>query len=276
MVLVIRVEVCFLYAGLAVSQKGDSVEIEKNRFKRAIQKREIQIGLWTGLANHISMEILKDAGFEWILIDMEHYPNEIPLLAGQLQALEGGSATPIVRPPWNDPVWVKRILDQGVFSLLFPMIQTAGEAELAVAATRYPPKGIRGVSYNHRGNRFGRVSNYLEKIEDELCVLVQIETQKALANIEDIASVNGVDGVFFGPADLSCDMGFPGQLGHPDVSKAILNGHEVVKRLGKPTGILTGIENDARMFIEAGMNFVAVGSDLALLARGSEALRKKF
>ena len=127
----------------ALSQKGNSVEIEKNRFKRAIQNGEVQIGLWTGLANHMSMEILKDSGFEWILIDMEHYPNEIPLLAGQLQALEGGSATPIVRPPWNDPVWIKRILDQGVFSLLFPMIQTAEEAELAEerveAAGQIPP-----------------------------------------------------------------------------------------------------------------------------------------
>ena len=276
MALAIRVEVYFTCSMKALSQKGNSVEIEKNRFKRAIQNGEVQIGLWTGLANHISMEILKDSGFEWILIDMEHYPNEIPLLAGQLQALEGSSATPIVRPPWNDPVWIKRILDQGVFSLLFPMIQTAEEAELAVSATRYPPKGIRGVSYNHRGNRFGRVSNYLEKIEDELCILVQIETRRALTNVEDIASIDGVDGVFFGPADLSCDMGFPGQLGHPDVSKAILAGHEVVKKIGKPTGILTGIENDAKMFIDAGMNFVAVGSDLALLARGSEALRRKF
>ena len=252
------------------------MEIEKNKFKRAIQDRETQIGLWTGLANHISMEILKDSGFDWILIDMEHYPNEVPLLAGQLQALEGGTATPIVRPPWNDPVWVKRILDQGVFSLLFPMIQTAEEAEYAVSATRYPPKGIRGVSYNHRGNRFGRVSNYLEKIEEELCIIVQIETQKALSNVAEIASVNGIDGIFFGPADLSCDMGFPGQLGHPDVSGAILKGHEIVKTIGKPTGILTGIEKDAKMFIDAGMKFVAVGSDLALLARGSEALCEQF
>ena len=252
------------------------MEIEKNRFKRAIQKKQKQIGLWTGLANHLSMEILKDSGFEWILIDMEHYPNEDPLLAGQLQALEGGTATPIVRPPWNDPVWVKRILDQGVFSLLFPMIQTAEEAERAVSSTRYPPTGIRGVSYNHRGNRFGRVTDYLDKIEEELCVLVQIETRKALGNVEAIAAVDGVDGVFFGPADLSCDMGFPGQLGHPDVSAAILEGHEKVQKVGKPTGILTGIEKDAKMFIEAGMSFVAVGSDLALLARGSEALRGKF
>ena len=252
------------------------MEIEKNSFKRAIQRNEKQIGLWTGLANHMSMEILKDSGFDWILIDMEHYPNEVPLLAGQLQALTGGTATPIVRPPWNDPVWVKRVLDQGVFSLLFPMIQSAEEAEQAVSSTRYPPKGIRGVSYNHRGNRFGRVTDYLDRVEDEICVLVQIETRKALSNVEAIASVDGVDGVFFGPADLSCDMGYPGQLGHPDVSAAILDGHEKVRKIGKPTGILTGIEKDAKMFIEAGMSFVAVGSDLALLARGSEALRTKF
>ena len=252
------------------------MEIEKNLFKRAIKDNKKQIGLWTGLANHMSMEILKDSGFDWILIDMEHYPNEVPLLAGQLQALTGGTATPIVRPPWNDPVWVKRVLDQGVFSLLFPMIQSAEEAERAVSSTRYPPEGIRGVSYNHRGNRFGRVTNYLDKVTEEVCVLVQIETRKALNNVEAIASVDGVHGVFFGPADLSCDMGYPGQLGHQDVSAAILDGHEKVRELGKPTGILTGIEKDAKMFIEAGMSFVAVGSDLALLARGSEALRSKF
>ena len=163
------------------------MEIEKNSFKRAIQRNEKQIGLWTGLANHMSMEILKDSGFDWILIDMEHYPNEVPLLAGQLQALTGGTATPIVRPPWNDPVWVKRVLDQGVFSLLFPMIQSAEEAEQAVSSTLYPPEGIRGVSYNHRGNRFGRVTDYLDRVEAEICVLVQIETRKALSNVEAIA-----------------------------------------------------------------------------------------
>ena len=252
------------------------MDIAHNPFKRAIAKGQLQIGLWSSLVSNISADILSDAGYDWIVVDMEHSSNEIGTVLAQLQALHGGTATPMVRPPWNDPVIVKRILDIGAQTLLFPMIDTAEQAALAVAATRYPPKGIRGVSLNQRGNRYGRVKNYTDVVEDELCIIVQIESQKGMANLEAIAAVDGVDGVFFGPADLSAGIDLIGQLSHEKVHAVLLDGLKRCKAAGKPAGILTGIEADAKKFIDAGYTFVAVGADQGILAKESVALRQRF
>lgn len=253
-----------------------SVEFQKNAFKRALAAGQLQIGLWSSLCSNIAAEIIGDSGYDWILLDTEHSPNEIPDLVKQLQALQRGTATPIVRPAWNDAVLVKRALDIGAQTLLLPYVQNVEEAKRAVAATRYPPEGIRGVSVAARASRYGRVPGYLSKANAEICVLVQVETRSALDAIESIAKVDGVDGVFIGPSDLAASLGHLGNPQHPDVQAAI---HDAMKRLkaaGKPAGILTGNEEEARRYIDWGYLFVAVGADVGLLARNAEALAKKF
>jgi 4-hydroxy-2-oxoheptanedioate aldolase len=253
-----------------------SVEFQKNAFKAALTQGKLQIGLWSSLCSNIAADILSDCGFDWILLDTEHSPNEIPDLVGQLQAIRGGTATPIIRPAWNDAVLAKRALDIGAQTLLFPYVQNAEEAKRAVASTRYPPQGIRGVSVAARASRYGRTPGYLGKANSEICVLVQVETREAMNELEAIARVEGVDGVFIGPSDLAASLGHLGNPAHPDVQAAI---HDCVKRLkalGKPAGILTGNEDEARRYIEWGYLFVAVGADIGLLAKNADALAKKF
>jgi 4-hydroxy-2-oxoheptanedioate aldolase len=252
------------------------VRIRENRFKAGLKAGRPQIGLWSSLASPIAADVIAAADFDWVLIDMEHSPNELASVLAQLQVYDGGRPSPIVRPPWNEPVLVKRLLDLGVGSLLFPMVQTAEEARQAVAATRYPPKGVRGLSLNQRANRFGRVKDYLSSYEDETCVVAQIETRAALSRIEEIASVDGVDAVFFGPADLSCDMGLIGQPAHPDVRAAIVGGLGRCKAIGKRAGLLSTSESDSLFFLKQGFDFVSVGSDTALLARNADALCERM
>ncbi len=252
------------------------MELNRNRFKHGIAAGELQIGLWSTLASNISAEIIADSGFDWILLDTEHTPNEVPGLLSQLQALESGAATPIVRPAWNDPVLFKRILDIGAQTLLVPYVQNAEEAAKAVSAVRYPPKGIRGVTGSGRGSRYGRVKDYLKKADDEICLLVQVETGEALKELDAIAAVDGVDGVFIGPSDLSASMGFIGQPGHPEVQAAIEDAIGRLKAAGKPAGVLTANAEEARRYIDWGFTFVAVGIDTLILAKGADALAKSF
>jgi len=252
------------------------MDIPRNAFKRALAEGRRQIGLWSTLGSNVVAEILAPAGYDWILLDMEHSPNEIPGLIQQMQALTGGTATPIVRPAWNDPVIIKRVLDAGAQSILVPFIQNAAEARAAVAATRYPPEGIRGVSAGARAGRYGRIDGYLHKANAEMCVLVQIETPMGLTNLEAIASVPGVDGVFIGPSDLAATHGHLGNPGHPDVDKLIFEAGARLKKIGKPAGFLTPNQDLARRVIDAGFTFVAVGSDSALLVRSADALVKTF
>ena len=245
-------------------------------FKRALREGRTQIGLWSSLASHLSVEVIAGSGFDWLLLDMEHAPNELPMVHSQLQAAASGSAHPIVRPPWNDMVVIKRLLDIGVQSLLIPYVQTAQEARHAVAYTRYPPQGVRGFATGPRANNYGRIGDYVQTYADELCVLVQVETRQGLENLEAIAAVDGVDGVFIGPADLAAALGHAGDLKHPDVQAAI---EEAIRRLvacATPAGILSGDEPLARRYLELGCRFTAVGSDLALLARGADALAARF
>jgi 4-hydroxy-2-oxoheptanedioate aldolase len=248
-----------------------------NRFKAALQNGEVQIGLWLSLASPYSAELLAGAGFDWLLIDGEHAPNTLNDMLAQLQAIAPYPSHPVVRPVWNDPVRIKQILDIGAQTLLLPMVQTAEEAALAVAATRYPPHGIRGVgSAIARASRWNRIEGYLKQAEQELCVLVQIETRQGLDNLDAIAATPGVDGVFIGPADLSADMGYLGQPTHPEVQAAIEQAIARIRAQGKAAGILMADEKLARRYIEQGAQFVAVGVDSTVLARSSEALAARF
>ena len=252
------------------------MEPNRNAFKHALAEGRVQIGFWSSLCSNIAADVFSDSGFDWILLDTEHSPNELPNLLSQLQALSGGTATPIVRPAWNDFVLIKRILDIGAQTLLVPYVQNAEEAQAAVAATRYPPAGIRGVTASGRAARFGRVEGYLEKADTEICVLTQVETAQALDELEAIASVDGVDGVFIGPSDLAASMGHIGNPQHADVQAAIEDAARRLANLGKPAGILTANEGEARRYMDWGYIFVSVGVDLGLLARGADALARKF
>lgn len=252
------------------------MERSGNAFKTALSRGECQIGLWSSLCSNIATEVIADAGFDWILLDTEHTPNEVPGLLSQLQAMSRATATAIVRPAWNDAVLIKRILDIGALGLLVPYVQTAAEAEQAVAATRYPPRGVRGVAGSVRAARYGRVKDYLQSADAEICVLVQVETRAALERLEDIAAVDGVDGVFIGPSDLAASFGHIGKPQHEDVQIAIRDAADRLAAVGTPSGILCTAPDDARRYLDWGFSFVAVGSDLALLARGADALARSF
>ncbi|WP_375459111.1 HpcH/HpaI aldolase/citrate lyase family protein [uncultured Enterovirga sp.] len=252
------------------------MELQRNAFKAGLAEGRTQIGLWSSLCSNIVAEILGDCGFDWILLDTEHSPNELPGLVSQMQALARGTATPIVRPAWNDAVLIKRILDAGAQSLLIPFVQNEAEARAAVAATRYPPEGIRGITTSGRAARFGRVPNYLKTAASQICLLVQVETEAALNDIEAIASVEGIDGVFIGPSDLSASLGHLGNSAHPVVQDAMRDAVTRLTKLGKPAGILTSNEAEARRYLEWGYRFVAVGSDLGVLTRNADALAKAF
>jgi 4-hydroxy-2-oxoheptanedioate aldolase len=248
----------------------------RNAFKHALAAGRLQIGLWCSLCSAIAVDIVSDSGFDWLLLDSEHAPNQIPGLLAQLQAARGGTATPVVRPPWNDPVMIKRVLDIGAQSVLLPYVQTAEEAKRAVAAVRYPPAGIRGVAAATRASRYGRVNGYLQRADAEICTLVQVETRQALEQLEAIASVEGIDGVFIGPSDLSASFGHVGNPQHPEMQTVMQEAVTRLKAVGKPAGILTGNEEEARRYISWGYTFVAVGADVGLLARGADALARRF
>jgi 4-hydroxy-2-oxoheptanedioate aldolase len=252
------------------------MEMKPNPLKRALREGRPQIGLWSSLPAHETVEVLAGAGFDWLLLDSEHGPADLSSVHHQLQAMVGGTAVPVVRPPWNDAVLLKRYLDLGVQSFLIPMVQDADEARRAVAATRYPPQGIRGVSVANRANAFGRVKDYLSRANDEICLNVQIETRRAVAAIEGIAAVDGVDGLFIGPSDLAADLGHLGDSAHPEVRAAIDDAISRIARTGKAAGILAPVEADARRWLGLGATFVAVGSDVGILARQGEALAARF
>ena len=247
-----------------------------NRFRERLCAGERLIGCWCSLANPITTEVLGVAGFDWLLLDGEHSPNDIGTFIPQLKALKDSASAPIARPASNNVVEIKRLLDAGFYNFLVPMVESAEEAARAVAATRYPPRGIRGVSVSQRSNRFGTVPDYFAGIDEQICVLVQIESRKGLAAATEIASVDGVDGVFIGPADLSAAMGHLGNSNHPEALAAIAAVFAAVKAVGKSIGILAPVEADARRYIEMGAKFVAVGSDLGIFRGGTQALRDRF
>lgn len=252
------------------------MNLPENAFKRALRAGTPQIGLWSSLSSNYTVEVIAGAGFDWILLDSEHSPADIENLLTQLQAAAPYPTHPVVRIPWNDMVTIKRVLDIGAQSLLVPYVSTADEAKAAVSYTRYPPAGVRGVAGTTRATRFGRIPDYARRAHDEICLLVQVETQGALDNIEAICGIDGVDGVFIGPADLHASLGHPGEIANPNVKPMIDNAIRRIRKAGKAPGILTPNEADARHWLDCGALFVAVGADVGILARGAEALAAKF
>jgi len=248
-----------------------------NDFKTAIGDHRPQIGLWQALTSPYAAEICAGAGFDWLLIDGEHAPNDIPLILAQLQAIAPYEVEPVVRPPIGDPVGIKQLLDIGARSLLIPMVESAEQAGELVRATRYPPAGIRGVgSAIGRASRWNRNPAYLHTAQDDICLLLQVESLAGLTAIEQIAAVSGVDGVFIGPSDLAAALGHLGNPGHETVQAAIEDAILRIKKAGKAAGILIADEALARRYLELGASFVAIGTDVTILARGAERLAGRF
>ena len=247
-----------------------------NAFRADLRAGKRLIGLWSSLTSPITAEVAGLAGFDWILLDGEHSPNDIATFLPQLMALKDSSAAPVARPPWNDPVMVKRLLDLGFYNLLIPMVESAEQARLAVASTRYPPHGIRGVAVSTRNNRYGTIPDYFAQIDASITLLVQVESRKGVEAIDEIAGVEGVDGIFVGPSDLAAAYGHLGNPGHADVQAAAKHVYERALAAGKPVGTLAPVEADARRYMEWGATWVAVGSDLGLFRGATQALRDKF
>jgi 4-hydroxy-2-oxoheptanedioate aldolase len=253
------------------------MDLPLNLFKRRLLAGETQIGFWSALADPYAVEVCAGAGFDWLLIDAEHAPNDLRSLLAALQAAAACPTASVVRPPNADPSLIKQYLDIGAQTLLVPMIDTPQQAAEVVRATRYPPAGVRGVGSGiSRGGRWGRIADYAKRAEEQICVLVQAETVEALSNLEAIAATPGVDGVFIGPSDLAASMGLIGQPGHPDVQAAVRTAGERLRAVGKPAGVLSLDEPFVRSLLGGGYSFVAVGTDVGVLARGAERLAKSF
>lgn len=253
------------------------MQLPVNTFKQALRAGRPQIGLWVGLANPYVAELLATSGFDWLLFDGEHAPNDVRSLLAQLQAVAPYPVHPIVRAVVGDTALIKQLLDIGAQTLLIPMVETAEQARALVAATRYPPRGVRGVgSALARAARWGQVEGYLARAEEEICLLLQVESVHGLDNLEAIAAVEGVDGVFFGPSDLAASMGLLGKATDPAVQAAVANGIATVRRGGKAAGILTTEIPLARSYLEQGAAFVGVGTDTVLLTRAARELAATF
>ncbi|WP_251438634.1 HpcH/HpaI aldolase/citrate lyase family protein [Microbacterium sp. USTB-Y] len=235
------------------------------------------IGMWACTGSPVVTEIAAGSGLDWLLVDGEHSANTLDTLQVQLQVAAAYPITPLVRVPWNDPVIIKQVLDLGAQNLIVPMVSSADEARAAVAATRYPPQGMRGVgSALARSARWNRVEGYLAEAAQHVSVTVQIETAAGVARAAEIAAVDGVDAVFVGPSDLAASLGLLGQQTHPDVMAAVEQVFAAVTAAGKPVGVNAFDPAAADAYIAAGAAFVAVGADVALLARASEALATRF
>lgn len=253
------------------------MQIQTNEFRNALRAGRAQIGLWVGLADDNAAEALAGCGFDWLLLDGEHAPNDVRTVLSQLRAVAPYPVHPVVRPVQGDVALVKQYLDIGAQTLLIPMIDTPEQAALMVRATRYAPEGIRGMGAAlARASRWNQVDDYIDRANDEVCLLLQAETPLAMQNLQAIAATEGVDGVFFGPADLSASMGYRGQANHPEVRKAILDGIATVRAAGKAAGILMADKEAARMYLDAGALFVAVGVDTSLLVRSATDLARSF
>ncbi|TAM42433.1 MAG: 2-dehydro-3-deoxyglucarate aldolase [Burkholderiaceae bacterium] len=247
-----------------------------NSFRRDLLAGKRLIGCWSSLSNAITTEVLGVAGFDWILLDGEHSPNDVSTFIPQLMALKDSVSAPVVRPSSNSTVEIKRLLDAGFYNFLVPFIESADEARRAVAATRYPPQGVRGVSVSQRSNRYGTVADYFKGVNDQICVMVQIESRAGVAAVREIAALDGVDCVFVGPSDLAAGFGHLGNAGHPEVQAAIASVFADARACGKPTGILAPVEADARRYMAMGASFVGVGSDLGAFRAATQALCDRY
>ncbi len=253
------------------------MELPTNGFKRALREGKPQIGLWVGLADSYAAELLATVGFDCLVIDAEHAPNDPRSVLRQLQAMAPYPVHPIVRPVHATAELIKQYLDIGAQTLIIPMVETPEQARQVVAATRYPTRGVRGVgSALARASRWNQVDDYLRRSDDEMCVFVQVESVNALTHLERIAAVDGVDGVFFGPADLAASMGLLGKPSDPAVRAAILQGIATVRGAGKAAGTLTSDRQLAHQYLERGALFVAVGADTSVLVKAAKELAAEF
>jgi len=249
------------------------MDFPANLFKQRLLAGELQYGLWLGLSEIFSAEICAGAGFDWLLIDAEHGPNDLRTIFAQLQAIAPYGSQPVVRPPQGDHVLIKQLLETGVQTLLIPMVESAAQAAHLVEAMRYPPQGIRGVGSSiARASRWGRIGDYAEKANGQMCLLVQVETRAGLEQLDGILAVEGVDGVFFGAADLAASFGLLGQPNHPDIVAMIERGLARVAGCGKAGGVLCGERDLVNRYREAGARFIAVGVDSMLLAAATSSL----
>jgi len=247
------------------TRNGLAMELPRNAFKHAITSGRVPVGSWLVSGAPSTAEALGCVGFDFLVLDMEHTPIDLAQMIGVLRAIAGTPADVLVRIPWNDMVSVKRILDAGAQSLMIPFVQNADEARRAVAYTRYPPEGVRGVAAMHRASRHGTVPDYHRRAASEICVVVQIETVEALANLPAIAAVPGVDSLFIGPADLSASMGHLGNITHPDVLAKLRDGAAACRAAGKPVGIVGANPEIVATFLEFGFTWVAVSSDVGMM-----------
>ncbi|HEY6451565.1 MAG TPA: 4-hydroxy-2-oxoheptanedioate aldolase [Steroidobacteraceae bacterium] len=248
-----------------------------NTFKAALRQGATQFGLWVGITDSICVEIAAGAGFDWLLLDAEHAPNDVRTLLIALQTVAAYPVRPLVRVPSADPIMIKRVLDIGAQSLLVPMVETADQARQLVAAMRYPPEGFRGVGTGlARAARWNRVTDYFKRANAEMCLIVQIETQAGLDSIEAIAAVDGVDALFVGPADLAAALGHLGQRTHPAVREAVRAAFQRIRATGKACGSISSDEAVARNYLDQGCQFVALGVDTTLLAAAQRSLVQRF
>ncbi|MCP4383349.1 MAG: HpcH/HpaI aldolase/citrate lyase family protein [Hyphomicrobiales bacterium] len=241
-----------------------------NRFKSRLASGEVQLGLWMSIPSPVTAEALSLIGFDWLLFDSEHAPVEVGGMQPLFQAAAAGSSAVAARPAWNDKVLIKKLLDVGAQTLLVPFVQSADEAAGAVRSTRYPPDGIRGVAGSTRASRFGLAPGYLQQANEQICTLVQIETTDALDRLEEIAAVEGVDGVFIGPSDLSASMGHIGNPAADEVRAELKATARRISAAGSVPGILATHPKTASEYLDWGYRFVAVSADLGLLLRGAK------
>jgi 2-keto-3-deoxy-L-rhamnonate aldolase RhmA len=260
---------------VAMSDKSSPAR-SRNPFRRALSQDRPLLGIWSMLNSSNAVEGLSECGFDWVLIDGEHSPVTLPDAISHLRAAKGADIIPIVRIPWNEPILIKQHLDAGATTLMLPYVQSAGEAEAAVAAMHYPPRGTRGVAAMHRASRYGTDKSYLAEAGDTVALIVQIETQQALDNLEAIAGVDGVDAVFFGPGDLAATMGYLGRPAEPAVVDAIMEGQARLKDMPVKVGVLAPNSELAERFVRHGFDFVSVANDAAVLFTGAAALASRF
>ena len=249
------------------------MKLPENQFKRALGEDRVQYGLWLALSSPVAAELCACAGFDWLLIDAEHAPNDLRSVLWQLQAIEGSGTHAITRLVDGDSARIKRYLDAGVQTLLIPMADTAEQAEQLVAAVRYPPRGMRGLATSiTRASRWTQIDDYATTAEEQVCLIVQAETVTALDNLKAITAVDGVDAVFIGPSDLSASMGYLGQPGHPEVQAAVAQALRDIAAAGKAPGTLAGTPEAIRTHSKNGAKFLGIGSDTALLVSGTKGL----
>lgn len=248
-----------------------------NRLKANLAIGQLQLGLWLSLCSPLAAEICAARGFDWLLVDGEHAPNDLGTILSQLQSIAARDVPTVVRVPIGEPWVIKRVLDLGAQSILVPMVETVEQARAMVAAVRYPPRGIRGVGASYaRASDFGAIRDYSTTADDQICLIVQVESRRAIANAGAIAALDGIDGVFIGPADLSADMGHLGNPAAPEVQTAIAETLAAIRAAGTAAGIIAPDPADARRYIDLGANFVALGGDAGLLSAAAAAVRAAF